>query len=204
MSFIQKFEDFINTHSTPVENESYSDNQLLFLSQNSEVVEVFTHNNSRFFRKFTKPFNVFEHNRDIVFYKDYDKYLKAFQEMCWSENFADNFIEYGELCNNYGCNIVDMQHLTYFLNNGLDPQTGLEKLIKVALDGNRYVTEGYGLKYMIQIFLDHGANLPTSMIFTMPESIKYFEDDGNKKVDFPSTLELGHNAFIYFKTIEFN
>jgi len=31
---------------------------------------------------------------------------------------------------------------------------------------------------------------------------EYFEDDGNKKVDFPSTLELGHNAFIYFKTIE--
>lgn len=34
------------------------------------------------------------------------------------------------------------------------------------------------------------------------EPKEYFEIDGNKRSDFPTTLKLGYNAFIYFKTIE--
>jgi hypothetical protein len=89
-------------------------------------------------------------------FKNYDHFLKAFIEYHSTEFYGDVCPEYRKMNDTHGEH--NQLYITYFLENGLDPQEGLSKFIDALAECSRY---GYDCDYdeEINLFISKGASL---------------------------------------------
>ena len=111
-------------------------------------------------------------------FKTYEDYMRALAESFISE-FHEEYPEYREEMDGMAKLGIDIDetYIRHFLNSGLDPQTGMEKMIETMTANARYSGESV---YLLKFFIDAGASLYdlTEKIFCVPDvpDVKYVED----------------------------
>ena len=110
-------------------------------------------------------------------YKTYETYLDALTEAFISE-FFQNHPEYKQEIDAMAeLNIdVDQKYILHFLNSGLDPQIGMEKMIDAMISNSRY--SAYYID-LLKYFIDAGASLYnlTEKLFFIPDVAYYWIED---------------------------
>ena len=93
----------------------------------------------------------------------YDDFLSAFGVSLNIENFVEIYPEYSDEFDNDVD--INLKYVSHFLEGGLDPQVGLEKMIYCLIMNPRYAVEA--VDYIIDPFITAGASLTplTSCLF---------------------------------------
>jgi hypothetical protein len=102
-------------------------------------------------------------------YKTYETYLEALTESFISEFFTNHPEYEKEIDAMVEQNIdVDQKYIFHFLNSGLDPQIGMEKMIDAMISNYRYSADYI---YLLKHFIDAGASLYnlTEKLFFIPD-----------------------------------
>jgi hypothetical protein len=113
-------------------------------------------------------------NNFKILFDTYEEFLAALVDML-TENDDPQYAEYQEQCEND--ENVDQKYINYYLENGLDPQIGLIKMIKAVIAGHRNSTDPEILRAVISPFIISGANLKliTPYLFNF-RSFKNYDD----------------------------
>lgn len=105
----------------------------------------------------------------------YDDFISGLSEALSGELFYGNNPEYHEQIGLLGCQYVDIRYIEHFLDNGLDPQTGLNKMVKTLVLNPRYVGEIDDIFDYLEPFISAGADISqmTKFLFTFENFDSY-------------------------------
>jgi hypothetical protein len=123
--------------------------------------------------KYQETLKRYKENFEIHFDK-FDDFLVYLMDDFLDSDLYDTNLKYEEQVDDLGCVFVHLKYIEYFLNNGLDPQIGLQKIIKgfifEILGGNVYEIGEDFFKY-IDIFISAGADISqiTKYLFILDE-----------------------------------